>query len=57
MPRNLIEQRYGGQHSVHALASTLGRTASAVSVHLFAIRGKLRECIEAKATALSKGDL
>jgi RNA polymerase sigma-70 factor (ECF subfamily) len=53
----LIEQRYREHQSVEALARTLGRTASAVSVNLFAIRGKLREYIEAKSAALSRGGL
>jgi DNA-directed RNA polymerase specialized sigma24 family protein len=53
----LIEQRYRERRTVEALARTLGRTASAVSVNLFAIRRKLRECIEAKSAALSRGGL
>ncbi len=55
--QELIEQRYGERHTVEALARTLGRTASAVSVNLFAIRGKLRDCIEAKSAALSRDGL
>ena len=53
----LIGQRYGERRTVESLAMALGRTASAVSVNLFAIRRKLRECIEAKATALFRGGL
>jgi len=53
--QTLIKQRYGGLHSVEALGRTLGRTASAISVNLFAIRAKLRECIEDKSAALSRG--
>ena len=52
--RTLVEQRYAGCHSVEALARILGRTASAVSVNLFVIRGKLRECVETKSAALAR---
>ena len=55
--QELIGERYRERRTVESLASTLGRTASAVSVNLFAIRRKLRECIEAKSAALSRGGL
>jgi RNA polymerase sigma factor (sigma-70 family) len=53
----LIEERYRDRRTVESLAMTLGRTAAAVSVNLFAIRRKLRECIEAKSAALPRGEL
>jgi RNA polymerase sigma-70 factor (ECF subfamily) len=46
--RELIEQRYRQVSPVAELAAKVGRSATAVSVQLFAIRRKLRECIEAK---------
>ncbi len=50
--RSLIEQRYQKRQSVHLLAAALGRTAVALSVQLFGLRKKLRDCIEHKLHAL-----
>lgn len=46
--QRLVEQRYQDGLGVNALAATLGRSATAVSVQLFAIRRTLRQCIERK---------
>jgi len=50
--RSLIEGRYGQRSTVRSLAAALGRTATAVSVQLFGLRQKLRDCIERKRRAL-----
>jgi DNA-directed RNA polymerase specialized sigma24 family protein len=42
----VLEQRYAGQSSIGAIARVLGRTASAVSVQLFGLRQKLRQCMD-----------
>ena len=43
-----IEQRYGERQAVGKIAAALGRTATAISVRLFALRQQLRDCIERK---------
>jgi RNA polymerase sigma-70 factor, ECF subfamily len=44
----VLDQRYGKGSTVGSIACALGRTASAVSVQLFALRQKLRQCVERK---------
>ena len=44
----VLDQRYGKDSSVESIARVLGRTAAAVSVQLFALRQKLRQCVERK---------
>jgi DNA-directed RNA polymerase specialized sigma24 family protein len=46
--RELIAWRYGEGLRVTAIAQRLGRTASAVSVQLFALRKMLRDCVADK---------
>jgi RNA polymerase sigma-70 factor, ECF subfamily len=46
--QSLLENRYGRRLSVASMADALGRTAAAVSAQLFAVRQKLRECVEKK---------
>ena len=48
----LIQQRYGERQAVGKIAAALGRTATAISVRLFALRQQLRDCIERKWRAL-----
>jgi RNA polymerase sigma-70 factor (ECF subfamily) len=46
--QSLVDARYQQRHSVNHISKMLGKTVSAVSVQLFAIRRKLRECVERK---------
>src|SRR5262249_18524246 len=46
--QSLIDARYQQRRPVDEMAKLLGKTVSAVSVQLFAIRRKLRECVERK---------
>lgn len=46
--QSLLDDRYGRRTPVEAIAKALGRTATAVSVQLFALRRKLRECMDRK---------
>ena len=46
--QSLLEARYQQRRPIDDLAKMLSKTVSAVSVQLFAIRQKLRECIEKK---------
>lgn len=48
---SILNQRYAGRIPVELIAQALGRTASAVSVQLFALRQKLRQCIDRKGRA------
>jgi len=50
--RAILDQRYAQRISVESIARALGRSASAVSVQLFALRQKLRACIERKRQEL-----
>jgi RNA polymerase sigma-70 factor (ECF subfamily) len=51
--QSLLEARYHERRPVDDMAKALRKTASAVSVQLFAIRRKLRECVERKWRAHS----
>jgi RNA polymerase sigma-70 factor, ECF subfamily len=46
--QSLLEARYDQRRSIDDMAKALRKTVSAVSVQLFAIRRKLRECVERK---------
>jgi RNA polymerase sigma-70 factor (ECF subfamily) len=46
--QTVLDQRYGKRFTVGSIARGLGRSASAVSVELFALREKLRQCVERK---------
>ena len=50
----LIEQRYGERQAVGNMAAALGRTATAISVRLFALRQQLRNCIERSGASSSR---
>ncbi len=47
--RHVLDERYHHRRPVEGIARALGRSASAVSVQLFAIRRKLRECIDRRS--------
>lgn len=55
--RSLLNDRYGRRTPIEVIARALGRTASAVSVQLFALRRKLRECIDRKGASHAAADL
>ena len=46
--QSLLEARYQQKCSIDTMAKILSKTVSAVSVQLFTIRQKLRECLEKK---------
>jgi RNA polymerase sigma-70 factor (ECF subfamily) len=46
--QSLLEARYHQRRPIDDMAQALHKTVSAVSVQLFAIRRKLRECVERK---------
>ena len=50
--QNVLDQRYRQRIPVESIARVLGRTACAVSVQLFALRKKLRDCVDRKWRAL-----
>jgi RNA polymerase sigma-70 factor (ECF subfamily) len=45
----LVDARYQQRRPIEDIAKTLSKTVSAVSVQLFSIRQKLRECVEKKS--------
>lgn len=49
--RRVLDERYQRRTPVEAIARALGRTPGAVSVQLFALRRKLRECVNRKHRA------
>lgn len=51
--RELVEARYGSGASVKIMAGEIGRSADAVSMHLYRLRQKLADCI---SQALRVGD-
>jgi len=51
--RALVGLRYDRRQSIANIAEALGKSVSAVSVQLFAIRSKLRDCVEAKLRSLN----
>ena len=46
--RAVLNMRYEKNESIRQIAETLGRSVTAVKVHLFTIRKALRECVERK---------
>ncbi len=46
--QSVLEARYEQRRAIDDIAKMLSKTVSAVSVQLFAIRQKLRECVERK---------
>ena len=48
--RNLIKAHYEKNIDIATLAAQLGREGNAISVTLYRIRQKIRQCIEGKLT-------
>jgi RNA polymerase sigma-70 factor (ECF subfamily) len=51
--RAVLDQRYQQRSPVESIARVLGRTATAVRVQLFALRKRLRDCVDRKSQALA----
>jgi RNA polymerase sigma-70 factor, ECF subfamily len=50
-PRAVLRMRYNRDTPLEAIARRIGKSLAAVKFQLFAIRRKLRECVERKAVA------
>jgi RNA polymerase sigma-70 factor (ECF subfamily) len=50
-PRSVLRMRYDRDASIGRIARRIGKSIAAVKFQLFAIRRKLRECVERKAVA------
>jgi RNA polymerase sigma-70 factor (ECF subfamily) len=46
--REIVQKRYGGGATVKSIAAALGRTETSVSVALFRIRERLKDCMDGK---------